>query len=140
MIGNDAPKDVYLGALLGAERSLGQRLSVYVPSRTKDDLPINQRLWMEKALRVLAELGGGGATAAMALEGVWIDRTQNTVLKDNPIIVYSFVDGDVLINNIDKLKSFLYSMGRENSQDAVAFEFDGNFFVIPSNVYSEEYA
>jgi hypothetical protein len=136
MQGDDDEMELDIGALLGAQQFNGQRLSLYIPSRAQDGKPINQRLWVEDALALLAKIGGG-ATATPIHEGIWINSGSSAPMRDDPVIVYCFIKHYNLIYHIRELRDFMHRLGSENFQDAVAFDFDGYFFIINQENYDE---
>jgi hypothetical protein len=52
------------------------------------------------------------------------------IIWEQPIIVYSFIQGDQFFQALPRLREFLHRMGRETNQGEIAFEFDGQFYRI----------
>lgn len=121
---------VDLGERLGAqERSSAQSFVIYLPDRDKDGNPIaNHRDWIEEALALLSEINGG-ATATAPVEGAW-ENDAGVRIREQTVLVYSFVKAGAFIENLDRIRDLLHRFGRETGQGEVAFEFDHEFFLI----------
>ena len=81
-----------------------------------------------ETLDLLGEINGG-ATAMPPCEGVWLND-DNQVIREHPVIVYSYVVPEAFLANLPRIREFLHRMGRETRQGEVAFEFDGRFYRI----------
>lgn len=119
-----------LGMALGADGGVStQCFAVYVPNKDRSGQEIgNQRKWILEFIRLLCELNGG-ATAMPPVEGGWLN-TQDQIVWDGPVVVYSFVRTEPFLSNLPRLRELLHRMGRETNQGEVAFEFDGKFYRI----------
>lgn len=123
------PDDVELDLVgaLGAEDSLSQCFSIYVPNKDRTGREIgDQRKWVLEAMRLLSEINGG-ATAMPPVEGGWLSDA-NEIVWENPVVVYSFVQPVEFVSNLSRVREFLHRMGRETNQGEVAFEFNGRFY------------
>jgi hypothetical protein len=52
------------------------------------------------------------------------------VLREEPVVVYSYVLDEPFLANLSRLREFLHRMGRETDQGEVAFEFGNRFYRI----------
>ena len=119
-----------LGKALGADSGVStQCFTVYVPNKDRNGQEIgNQRKWVLEFIRLLCELNRG-ATAMPPVEGGWVN-TEDEIVWDGPVVVYSFVRPEPFLSNLPRLRELLHRMGRETNQGEVAFEFDGKFYRI----------
>ena len=58
-----------------------------------------------------------GATILPVAVGYWKGEPESTV------VVYSYVDWDKFLKNIDRVREFVHEFGREANQDSVLIEF-----------------
>lgn len=79
-------------------------------------------------LALLTELNGG-ATAMPQTEGVW-GNERGKLIWEHPVVVYSFIRGDLFFANLARIREFLHRMGRETNQGEVAVEYQKQFFLI----------
>ena len=63
------------GQLLGATKTEGTLLVLFIPSVDRASQPIDQETWVSRALEVLGRLFGG-ATAFPQGRGVWKDNAE----------------------------------------------------------------
>jgi len=124
------PASVDLVGELGADGGTSvQCFSIYLPDKDQQGNEIgNQRKWVLAALDLLGQINGG-ATAMPPCEGVWLSD-KGELIREHPVVVYSYVVPDVFLANLPRLRQFLHRMGRETNQGEVAFEFDGQFYRI----------
>lgn len=124
------PASVDLVAELGADGGTSvQCFSIYLPDKDQQGNEIgNQRKWVLAALDLLGQINGG-ATAMPPCEGVWLSD-KGELIREHPVVVYSYVVPNVFLANLPRLRQFLHRMGRETNQGEVAFEFDGQFYRI----------
>ena len=119
-----------LAHALGAEDSSSQCFSVYIPNKDCDGKEIgNQRKWVLEALDLLTAINGG-ATAMPPVEGHWLNDASKEIIREQPVVVYSFIRPDAFIAGLPKIREFLHRMGRETNQGEIAFEFDRRFYRI----------
>jgi hypothetical protein len=119
-----------LATALGSEPGYSTRsLNIYIPNKDKDGNPVpDQGRWVEEALRLLSEVNGG-ATAMPPVDGVW-RNDDGTLIRENPIVVYSFVRPAAFVQNLPRVREFLHRLGRETNQGEIAVEFEGRFYRI----------
>ena len=115
---------------LGVDSGIStQCFSIYVPDKDEQRNEIgNQRKWVLEALDLLGGINGG-ATAMPPCEGVW-RNDEADVIREHPVVVYSYVVPDAFLANLSRIREFLHRMGRETNQGEIAFEFDGRFYRI----------
>ncbi len=97
-------RDFDFGAAIGASRAArGQKLTVYIPSKTKDNVEFGtQRMWVLKAFDLLAKIGGGAS--AVVTEGVWLNAENDQTVREETVLVYTYCeDADKLIANCPAL-------------------------------------
>jgi hypothetical protein len=126
----DDESDFDLAEALGVDAGISaQCFSIYIPDRDADGQEIgNQRKWVLEALELLGEINGG-ATAMPPCEGMW-RNDQGEVIREHPVIVYSYIVPDLFLASLPRVREFLHRMGRETNQGEVAVEFDGQFYRI----------
>jgi len=118
------------GTLFRAQKSASNLLVLFIPSRDRDDRPIDQDTWRRKALEALGRLFGG-ATAYPKGEGVWRDDEQGgKLLFDEPIVVQCYTTERAIEENADSLRDFLVDMGTQCRQGAVGFVIDRDYLEI----------
>lgn len=130
---NGTPEEsipVGLGEALGANAGIAvQCFTVYVPNKDKNGVETgDQRKWVLEAIGLLTRLNGG-ATAMPPAEGAWRGEGGEPVW-DHPVVVYSYIKPDVFFAKLPAIREFLHRMGRETNQGEVAFEFEGEFYLI----------
>jgi hypothetical protein len=104
---------------------------VFVPSKDRDNNPIDQEMWVDE---VLATLGKEfrGATAYPRGRGVWRDDERGGILvKEEPVIVFSYASEQSLtVAALTSLYKTLSRMGREGRQGEVGVVIDGKYYGI----------
>lgn len=125
-----ADDELDLAAELGAQDNYStQCFTIYIPNKDKNGKEFGtQRKWILEALALLTELNGG-ATAMPQTEGVW-GNEQGELIWEHPVVVYSFIRGDLFFANLARVREFLHRMGRETNQGEVAVEYQKQFFLI----------
>jgi hypothetical protein len=128
-----------LVAALGASKELSpQVLRLYIPNKDRHSREFGcQRKWVLEAANLLAKIGGG-VTMLPAAEGGWYDPENDTIVWENPILVYTYVKPDLFEQHLPELRRFLHRLGRETDQGEVALEFDGDFYRINQYDPNEE--
>lgn len=117
-------------ARLGASKAAATLLVLFIPSKDRTDQPIDQRYWVEEALRALAE-AFGGATAFPQGRGVWRDAAQGgKLLFDEPVVIQCYTSDEALDREMDRLRAFLLRLGTEARQGAVGFVIDRDYLEI----------
>lgn len=56
--------------------------------------------------------------------------TEQDLLFGKTIIIYSYIDPEKFMKNLQPLREFLHRFGRETDQGEVVFEFDLKFYKI----------
>lgn len=107
----------------------GERIAVYVPNKDEAGNPVDQVPWVDEMVRLLSEIGGG-ATAMPPVTGAWLNPETNSLIVEQPVVVYSYVHPDVLVTRIEDLVELVRRMGRDTNQGAVALEYGGTFFTV----------
>lgn len=119
-----------LAAALGAGKSASTVLVLFIPSKDRDDGPIDQGHWVDEALRTLGTLFGG-ATAFPQGKGVWRDDAQGgKLLFDEPVVIQCYTSETALEQRAEELREFLHRMGREARQGAVGLVIDRDYLEI----------
>jgi hypothetical protein len=118
------------GALFDAQKSASNLLVLFIPSRDRDDRPVDQETWRRKALDILGRLFGG-ATAYPKAEGVWRDDDQGgKLLIDEPIVIQCYTSEKAIAEKAEALREFLIDMGTQCHQGAVGFVIDRDYLEI----------
>ena len=117
-----------LESLGAADEASLDRVTIYVPSRDVEDREVDFEQWAAKAVTLLSGIGGG-ATRMPPSKGAWL-RGDGYLIEEDVTLVYSFVDGDLFIQNIEKVRTFLHSMGRELNQGEIVIEVVGRLYKI----------
>jgi hypothetical protein len=121
-----------IGKRLGANKPAGATLFVlFIPSVDRHEKPINQKYWIDKALRELATLFRG-ATAYPRGKGMWRDDEQDgRLISDEPVIVTSYANSlDVTAAALKQLRMFLHRIGREANQGEVGLVVNKTYYGI----------
>ena len=128
---SQSAEEIDLVAALGASIELSpQELRLYIPNKDRKSREFGcQRKWVLEASSLLARIGGG-VTMLPAAEGGWYDQENDTIVWENPILVYTYVKPDLFVQHLPELRQFLHRLGRETDQGEVVLEFDGDFYRI----------
>jgi hypothetical protein len=119
----------FAGAL-GAGKAASTLLVLFIPSRDRNDQPIDQVHWVDEALSVLGTLFGG-ATAFPQGRGVWRDDAQGgKLLFDEPVVIQCYTSERAVERQASKLREFLHRMGREAKQGAIGLVIDRDYLEI----------
>jgi hypothetical protein len=115
---------------LGATKGASTLLVLFIPSRDRNDQPIDQGYWVEQALTALGTLFGG-ATAFPQGKGVWRDDAQGgKLLLDEPVVIQCYTGEHAIERRAAELKDFLHRMGREARQGAIGLVIDRDYLEI----------
>ena len=125
-----AETESILGQLLGATKTEGTLLVLFIPSVDRASQPIDQETWVNRALEVLGELFGG-ATAFPQGRGVWRDDAQGgRLVFDEPVIINCYTSEALLEAEAPRLRQFLIEMGESTHQGAVGLVIDRDYLEI----------
>lgn len=119
-----------LGRALGADDSTSpQCFTIYVPNKDRDGRPVSdQQDWIEEAIALMCEINGG-ATAMPPVDGAWKNE-RGEVIRENPVVVYSYIATEAFTAGLPRIREFLHRMGRRTNQGEIAAEYDGRFYHI----------
>ena len=116
--------------VLGASKGASTLLVLFIPSKDRSDDDIDQRFWVDEALKALGTLFGG-ATAFPQGKGVWRDDAQGgKLLFDEPVVIQCYTSEQKIESQAAELKAFLYRMGREARQGAIGLVIDRDYLEI----------
>lgn len=118
-----------IATAFGATHVQGQRFAIYIPNQDKDGAPVIQSPWINKALQLLSRVGGG-ATAMPPVTGAWLNPESGKLIIEEPVIVYSYIEGEHFMQHLEELVAFVHELGRMTHQGQIAFEFDGGFYLV----------
>ena len=105
-------------------------LVLFIPSHDRDEQPIDQNEWVERALELLGTTFHG-ATAFPKARGVWRDDERGGQLVfDEPVVIQCYTSLKLIQSKVTELGDFLKEMGKQTQQGAVAFVINGEFFEI----------
>jgi hypothetical protein len=110
-------------------KPLGDRFAVYVPNKDRDGSSVDQKPWVDEALRLLSSVGGG-ATAMPPVTGAWLNPETQELIIENPVVVYSYVMPDVFLSRLPELIDFVKRLGKRTNQGEIALEYQGTLFTI----------
>jgi len=115
--------------LLGAfQEASFDKVTLYIPTRDRDEKPVEFESWVAEAMTLLSEIGGG-ATRLPPAEGAWL-RDDGQLIKEHIHMVYSYVDGDAFLKSGQKIREFAHRMGRELNQGEIVIEVTDRLFRI----------
>src|SRR6202042_2563732 len=98
---------------LHANKSASTLLVLFIPSKDRSNVEIDQHHWVQEALNTLGTLFGG-ATAFPRGQGVWRDDAQDgKLLFDEPVVIHCYTSEQTLEQQAVALQEFLHRMGRE---------------------------
>ena len=106
----------FAGAL-GASKAASALLVLFIPSKDRRNQAIDQRFWVEEALKVLGTLFGG-ATAFPKGRGIWRDDAQGgKLLFDEPVVIQCYTSEHLIEQQMPALRDFLYRMGARHGRE-----------------------
>ena len=119
-----------LAQLFQATKSESTLLVLYIPSGDRDEKPIDQSHWVDKALETLGTHLGGG-TAFPQGKGVWRDDARGgKLIYDAPVIIQCYTNEANLEKNAAALHAFLMALGVDTNQAAVGCVVDDDYIEI----------
>lgn len=107
----------------------GQRFAIYVPNKNRHGEPVAQASWVEEVLRLLASICGG-ASAMPPIQGAWLNPQTSALIVEEPLVIYSYIEPETFALRLSELRAFIHRLGIETDQGQMAFEFDGEFYLI----------
>ncbi len=118
----------WLGAVRGDPRNF--TVSVFVPSQTRDGIPIDHGAWQVQALEVMAKLFGGATV--IEGKGAWRDDERGGKIGVEKIsAVFSLMaKSSWNKKTVPELAKFLHRMGRDSNQGEIGLVVDGQYFPI----------
>ena len=122
---------------IAANKTAATLLVLFIPSKDRWELGIDQNFWVEECLKML---GGcfGGATAFPQGRGVWRDDARGgALIYDEPVVVQCYTSEAVLEQFAAELREFLVKMGTESKQGAVGMVIDRDYLEIGFDLPSE---
>jgi hypothetical protein len=118
------------GERFEASQSESTLLVLFIPSVDRNLVPIDQHLWVGKALAVLGSCFRG-ATAFPQGRGVWRDDAQGgKLIFDEPTVIQCYTNEQVLEREAAALRAFLVELGTQTNQGAVGFVIDRDYLEI----------
>lgn len=118
-------------ALFGCEdlTPKDQFITVFVPSLTRDKVPIDHNAWKIQAVKIMSKLFGG--STVIPGYGGWYDEEDNEVKTEDISMVVSFISNEECNKeNMDELKQFLHKMGKETEQGEIGILLGNTFYRI----------
>ena len=118
----------WLGAVQGERRDFV--VTLFVPSLTRDGVPLDHDTWRTQALEVMTRLFGGATVAEC--DGAWRDDERGGAIKVERIsTVQSFMaKSSWNKETVRELATFLHRMGREADQGEIGLIVGGEYFPI----------
>ena len=114
----------------GASRA-ADLLVLYIPSHDRNEQPIDQEVWVERALDFLGKTFHG-ATAFPRARGVWRDdECGGRLVFDEPVVIQCYTSLKLIQSKVTELGEILTDMGDQTRQGAVGFVINSEFFEIP---------
>lgn len=107
----------------------GQRFAIYVPNKDQHGKSVAQSHWVMEGLRLLASISGG-ASAMPPIQGAWVNPQTNELIIEEPVVIYSYIEPETFALRLGELRAFINQLGVETGQGQMAFEFDGEFYLI----------
>jgi hypothetical protein len=115
---------------LGASKGATTLLVLFIPSVDRDSKPVDQDLWVAKALEMLGDCFGG-ATAFPQGKGVWKDDEKGgRLVYDEPVIINCYTLEELIEEHAEILRRFLTDMGQATNQGAVGMVIDRDYLEI----------
>lgn len=106
---------------------LSSRLTIYVPSTTDINKPIDNKKHVDEAASLLSEFFGG-ATSTEA-SGYWLSPTAGLV-RERSTMVFAYCHEADLEAHIDEVIDYCDTLKQALTQDAIALEVNGKMYFI----------
>jgi hypothetical protein len=111
--------------IFGAAEALSvQLLAVYLPDRDKDGSRIDHDAWVEEALEIFSNVGGG-ASAVRGILGAWLNPGTGNLIREETTLIYTFVLPEKFVHYIPELRTLFHEFGLSTNQGEVMFYFGG---------------
>jgi hypothetical protein len=124
------PHRLDLRTSLGASADTAiQCLTFYIPSADRDGNRSDPHPWVEEALVLLSDIGGG-ATVLPPVDGGWFNPDTGRLIKEKIILAYTYVQPGRFIGSLPRVRAFLHRMGRQTRQGEVVAEFNNRLYRI----------
>jgi hypothetical protein len=121
---------INLAGVLGAAESASiECLTFYIPSKDKFGHDIDQAPWIDEALALLSQIGGG-ATVLPPAEGAWLNPETAALIRETVVLVYTYVDPYRFGALLGRIREFMHRLGRETGQSEVVLEFADRLYKI----------
>jgi hypothetical protein len=107
-------------------------LCLFIPSHDRENGKVDgQAKWAKDALELFGKLYGG-ATAFKFLEGVFDPKDKKKLLFDQPVMVQTLTDRELLEDGVRwaKLSKFCHDMGEELDQHSIGLIVNDYFYTI----------
>jgi len=124
-----APREINIAKAFGASEARAQRFAVYIPNKDRDGNEVDQNRWIVETIQLLSEICGG-ATAMPPIKGAWLNKEDNKLVLEEPVLVYTFIEPDSFANRISDVVALVRQIGKETRQGQMAIEFNQTFFLI----------
>ena len=111
-----------------------QKISIYVPNKDKDGNFIDQYMWVNQAVAILTEVGGGATSLSPAI-GRGKFGVGDEIIESETVIVYTYFNPAYVTDDmIRTLKDFFVRMGKDCNLDIVFFDYQNKFYRLDINV------
>ena len=119
---------------LGATLIADQKISIYVPNKDKDGNFIDQYMWVNQAVAILTEIGGGATSLSPAI-GRGKYGVGDEIVESETVIVYTYFNPAYVSDGmIGRLKDFFVNMGKDCNLDIIFFDYQNKFYRLDVNV------
>jgi hypothetical protein len=112
-----------------AEEASQDRITLYIPSRDQHGDPVEFEPWVQKALALLSEVGGG-ATRMPPAQGAWLNRETRELIIEDVTLVYSYIDAQAFTARLSDIRALLHGMGRTLNQGEVVIEVNERLYKV----------
>ena len=124
------PNRLDLRTSLGASADTAiQCLTFYIPSADRDGNRFDPHPWVEEALVLLSDIGGG-ATVLPPVDGAWFNPDTGMLIKEKIVLAYTYVQPGRFIRSLPRVRAFLHRLGRQARQGEVVAEFANRLYRI----------
>jgi hypothetical protein len=100
-----------------------------IPSADRDGNWFDPHPWVEEALVLLSDIGGG-ATVLPPVDGAWFNPDTGRLIKEKIVLAYTYVQPGRFIGSLPRVRAFLHRMGRQTRQGEVVAEFNNRLYRI----------